>query len=139
MVFFEWSIKLTKLSKGAYKSTFGKNNIYEKVLPLSALCTLQYHFGQLPRDHKKVCQKNNFHVIYVFCIFPTNLLRFSKVRSILFWTCFYHSQPSKGWKVSWIKVWTFSEKVKNQFSQSFLPLLCDRHWIENCIENHQIE
>ena len=75
--------KATKLSKGAYKSTFGKNNIYEKVLP-SAVCTLQYHFGQLPWDHKKVCQKNNFYVIYVFCIFPTNLLRFSKVRSILF-------------------------------------------------------
>ena len=100
--------------KGAYKSTFGKKNISEKVLR-SAVYTLQYHFVQLPRDHKKLCQKNNFHVTYVFCIFPTNLLHFSKVRSILFWTYFYRSQPSKAERFHEYNFEPYLRKLKINF------------------------
>ena len=69
--------KTTKLFKGAYKSTFGKNNIDEKVLP-SAVCTLQYHFGQLPRDHKKVCQKTIFMLFMCFVFFQQTYYVFRK-------------------------------------------------------------
>ena len=130
--------KSTKLSKGAYKSMFCKNNIYEKVLPSlqSALCSiiLANYLGII----KKFARKQ-FSCYLCLLYFSNKLITFFESTFDFILNVLLPLPTIKGWKVSWIKVWTFPEKVKNQFSQSFLPLLCDRYWIENCIGNHKIE
>ena len=78
VVGFLWmKFKTTKFSKGAYKSTFGKNNIYEKVLPSlqSALCSiiLANYLGIIKKFARKqfscylcVLYLSNKLIMYIF-------------------------------------------------------------------------
>ena len=137
MVFFEWSLKLQNFLKEltkvrSVKITFTKKYFHQQ----SALCSiiLANYLGII----KKFARKQ-FSCYLCLLYFSNKLITFFESTINFILNILLPLSTIKGWKVSWIKVWTFSEKVKNQFSQSFLPLLCDRHWIENCIENHQIE